>query len=48
MLSRDGEWLGRASFARPILLLHITESHVLGVERDDFDVESLVLYRVTR
>jgi hypothetical protein len=41
----DGAFRGRLTFARPIRILELGAGHVLGVERNEWDAEAVVLYR---
>lgn len=48
VVAASGEWLGEVGFPRPIRILDITDDRVLGVETDDFDVQSVVLYSLEK
>lgn len=48
ILSRDGEWIGRVGFPRPILILDIADDLVLGSVRNDLDVQAVAVYRIDR
>ena len=48
IVAADGTWLGEIEFPVPIQVLDITESHVLGVERNELDVQAVVLYRIVK
>lgn len=48
IVQADGVWLGTVEFPRPIRILDISDTHVLGVETDELDVEAVTLYRIRK
>lgn len=48
VIEPDGAHAGSVSFPSPIRLLDVTEDRVLGVERDELDVQAVVMYRLVR
>ena len=46
VLAPDGEWLGTVEAATALRILDVAGGLVLGVERDDLDVESVVVYEL--
>ena len=46
VVSPDGEWLGRVETPRRLRILDVTGGMVLGVLRDEMDVENVVVYEV--
>lgn len=44
VLSGEGEWLGVARFPNSIRILDVTQDAILGVQRDEFDVETVVVF----
>ena len=44
VISPDGEWLGRVETPRRLRILDVTGGKVLGVLRDEMDVENVVVY----
>jgi len=43
-VSGEGEWLGVARFPSSIRILDVTQDAILGVQRDEFDVETVVVF----
>ena len=48
VISPDGEWLGQVETPPRFRILDVTGGLVLGVLRDDMDVENVVVYEVVR
>jgi 6-bladed beta-propeller len=48
VIGRDGELLGRVDFPMAIYLLDASHDRVLGIERDDYDVQAATLYAVDK
>ena len=48
IISSSGEWLGSITFPRDILILDITDTHVLGVETNELDVQAVALYELVK
>lgn len=48
VISSTGEWVGSVTFPRDIRILDITDTHVLGVETNELDVQAVVLYALDR
>lgn len=46
VLAPDGEWLGTVEAATALRILDVAGGLVLGVERDELDVETLVVYEL--
>ena len=46
IISPDGEWLGRVDTPRRLRILDVTGGMVLGVLRDEMDVENVVVYEL--
>ena len=44
----DGVWLGRLMFPPQYTVLEILDDRVVGVERDDLDVERVVVYEIRK
>lgn len=48
VVAADGVHMGAVSFPNAIRVLDVTADRVLGVERDEFDVQAIALYRLVR
>ena len=48
VISADGEWLGTVEGPPGLRILDVAHGLVLGVQRDEMDVESVVLYEMVR
>ena len=46
VVSPDGEWLGQVETPPRLRILDVTGGHVLGVLRDELDVQNVVVYEV--
>ena len=46
MIGPDGEWLGTVEASARFRILDVAGGLVLGAEKDDMDVESLVMYEL--
>jgi hypothetical protein len=46
VVSSEGEWLGSVTMPRRFRVLHITEDKILGVLRDDLDVERVAVFEI--
>ena len=47
IFSSDGLWLGRVAVPDGLQVLDVAGGRVLGVERDEMDVQSVVVYEIT-
>lgn len=45
VMSPSGEWLGVVEFPKPFRILDVGKDLVLGVEKDEMDVEAVAVYR---
>lgn len=48
VIAADGTWIGPVGFPGVIQVLDITDTHVLGIERNDLDVQAVVLYSIEK
>ena len=46
VFAADGEWLGTVDLPARVQIVDITERYLLGIERDEFDVQALVLWEL--
>lgn len=48
VVTAEGEWLGEVELPGPMEVLAITRDRLLAVERDEWDVQAISLYRIDR
>lgn len=48
IISATGEWLGEIDWPAGAWPLAITDTHVLGVERDEWEIQAVVLYEIIK
>lgn len=48
VLDRDGRWLGQVTTPRRFAVYQVTRDRIIGIQRDDYDVELLRVHRLRR
>lgn len=48
VVGADGRWLGQVELPRPMRVLAIAEDRLLAIERDEWDIEAVSVYRIEK
>ncbi len=48
IVGSDGAWLGAFDMPRPGRVLDVTDTHLLVLERDEYDVQAIALYEIVK
>lgn len=48
IVGSDGSWLGAFEMPRPGRVLDVTDTHLLVLERDEYDVQAIALYEIVK
>lgn len=48
VIAANGEWLGAIEFPGPMRILDVTDTHLLALETDEYDVLAVALYEILK